>query len=154
MYGDIGTFLKDFHDAMFLCGMRIVLGRFRVLIPKKKLEKACASPHSFLNFYIDKAVTQKGTASADDTASSMIKGLVEQTEDRIEIRNQTLQVLMASSDTISILLSNTVLLLAQHPSIWKQIRDEVLSKGQDLFAIESLNAPGILRNSLYEGELT
>ena len=150
MYGEIGTFIKDFHDAMFFCGLRIILGRLKFLVPKNKVEKSCGSSHKFLDFYVDKAFAQKGSLSSSKKSLSLLEGLVEETDDKVEIRNQTLQALMAASDTISILSSNTIWLLARYPLIWKQLREEILSTTPEVPTVESLNARGLLRNVLLE----
>lgn len=150
MYGDVGSFINDFHNAMFFCGLRIILGRLRFLVPRKKMEKTFKSSHEFLDFYIAKAFNEKKIGS---NGGSLVQGLVQQTEDRVEVRNQTLQNLMAASDTISILLSNTLFLLSRHPEIWKELRPEILEKISEEPTIESLKSPGLLRNVLFEGKL-
>jgi cytochrome P450 len=154
MYGDIGSFIHDFHDAMFYCGMRIILGRLRFLVPRKKMEKAFKSSHDFLDFYISKAFAEKDIGHHESTAgTSLLQGLVQQTDDRTDIRNQMIQNLMASSDTISILLSNTLFLLSRHPEIWKDLRAVVLSSFKDdELTIESLNSARLIRNVLFEGK--
>lgn len=156
IYGNVETFTRDFHDSMFLCGMRIVLGRLRFLIPRRKVEKAFRSSHQFLEYYIDRALAKKEDHDIyeESKSPSLIEGLVHQTDDRSEIRNQALQTLMAASDTISILLSNTIFLLARHPEVWKKLREEILSASPETPTIESLNAPGLLRNVLFEGTLS
>jgi cytochrome P450 len=153
-FGDIGSFITDFHNAMFLCGLRIILGRLRFLVPRGKLDKAVQPSHKFLEFYINKAFEEKDDAEILETKSaSLLEGLVHRTDDKAEIRNQMLQNLMASTDTISILISNTVFLLSRHPDVWKQLRDEALSNPVDPPTIASLNSPGLLRNVLFECKL-
>ncbi|PQE10318.1 cytochrome P450 alkane hydroxylase protein [Rutstroemia sp. NJR-2017a WRK4] len=154
VFEDVGSFITDFHNAMFLCGIRIILGRLRFLVPRGKLDKAVNSSHKFLEFYINKAFEEKDDVESLETKSaSLLEGLVHRTDDKTEIRNQTLQNLMASTDTISILVSNTVFLLSRHPDVWQQLRDEALSNPVDPPTIASLNAPGLLRNVLFECKL-
>jgi cytochrome P450 len=45
----------------------------------------------------------------------MIQGLIEQTDDIEYIRSQILQGMMASQETIAVLISNARFLLARHP---------------------------------------
>jgi cytochrome P450 len=153
MYGNVESFTRDFHDSMFYCGMRIVLGRLRFLIPRRRIERAFKSSHQFLEFHIDRALANQRDQETHEEpeGASLIEGLVQQIDDKIEIRNQALQTLMAASDTISILLSNTIFLLSRHPEIWKKLRLEILSTSPETPTIESLNAPGLLRNVLFEG---
>ncbi|TVY73557.1 Cytochrome P450 monooxygenase lepH [Lachnellula suecica] len=159
IFGDVESFTNDFHDSMFLCGMRIVLGFFRFLIPRRKFEKAFKSSHQFLDFYINRAFDTKRSRESengpdsDQKSTSLIEGLVYQTNDKIEIRNQTLQMLMAASDTVSILLSNSTFLLSRNPQVWKDLRAESLSRSSEALTVQTLNAPGLLRNVLFEGIL-
>jgi cytochrome P450 len=154
MYGDIGSFIHDFHDSMFYCGMRIILGRLRFLVPEKKMEKAFKSSHDFLDFYISKAFAEKDIENPASTeGTSLLQGLIRNTDNRTDIRNQMIQNLMAASDTISILLSNTLFLLSRHPGIWKDLRAVILSTlGDDELTIESLNSVGLIRIVLFEGK--
>jgi cytochrome P450 len=139
---------------MFYCGMRIVLGRLRFLVLRKKMEKTFKSSHDFLDHCISKAFAEKNSGNPQSTeGTSLLRVLVQETDDRIEIRNQMIQNLMAASDTISILLSNTLFLLSRHPKIWKDLRAKILDTLKtDKLTIESLNSVGLLRNVLFEGK--
>jgi cytochrome P450 len=58
--------------------------------------------------------------------------MAEETGDRVFLRNQILQGLIASQDTTSSLLGNVFFLLARHPDVWRKLRSEVLSVGEKL----------------------
>lgn len=150
MYGDLTTFTTAFQDSMFWCGMRIILGRLRFLLPRWKIEKAFKSSHDFLDFHIEEAFARKENQEIE-TKSSLIEELVRQTDDKTEVRNQSLQILMASSDTISKLLSNAMFLLSRYPDVWAQLRKEVLGDGMEEVTIEGLSRRGLVRNVLLEG---
>ncbi|KAL9121277.1 MAG: hypothetical protein Q9187_002162 [Circinaria calcarea] len=156
---DAETFRKAFHDGLFGTGLRVMLGRLSFLAPKAKWLESCQRAHQFLDFYIDKALEQKEIsrtgngpreAGASPKIRSMLQGLAEQTDDRIEIRSQILQGMMASQETTSVLLSNTLFLMSRHPLIWDQLRDEISSAGPDLLTYEFLTTSKLIHNILFE----
>jgi cytochrome P450 len=118
MYGDIESFINDFHDAVFYCGMRMILGRLRFLVPRKKMENLFKSSHDFLGFHISRAFAVKNIGNPESTEeTSLLQASVQKTDDRTNMRNQLIQILISASDTISILLTNTLFLLSRHPGI-------------------------------------
>lgn len=76
--------------------------------------------------------------------------MVEETGDRIFLRNQILQGLIASQDTTSSLLGNIFFLLARNPDVWQMLRTEVLSVG-DTLDYNTLMTMEYLQNILKEG---
>jgi len=48
-------------------------------------------------------------------------------QNRIEIRNQIIQEMMAAQNTTAVLISNTFFLLSRSPAIWERLRDETAS---------------------------
>ena len=51
--------------------------------------------------------------------------LVKQTQDRIQIRSELLNILLAGRDTTASLLSNVWFELSKRPDIWMKLRAEV-----------------------------
>lgn len=58
---------------------------------------------------------------------TLLRGLVKETDNRIQIRDNALQAMMAVQDTTPILLSNTMFLLSRNLEIYERLRDEVQS---------------------------
>jgi cytochrome P450 len=97
--------------------------------------------HSLVNQYVDLAIhpefrtaTAKGPAPSSSLPSGgaqerfvMLEALAEKTQDRDELRDQLLQVLLAGRDTTAALLSWSFVLLAQHPAIFDSLRSAILS---------------------------
>ena len=158
---DAKTFLEAFHSAERGVGIRLMLGRASILVPKSKWLDTCGVVHRFIDYYVDKTMDEQKMEysgprkqSIDDSPTpfhkSLLQGLGEQTQDKTEIRNQILQGLMASQDTTSVLLSNTVFLLSRHSLIWNQFRQEVLSLQSVQLTFDLLKSLKLLRNILYE----
>ena len=119
--------------------------------------------HKFIDYYVDRALEDtKGKAPpppnqhVKQTTShhhrSLLDGLAEQTSDRIEIRNQIIQGMMAAQDTTAVLISNTIFLLSRSPATWARLRDEIASVGSQPLTLEDTKSFRLLRNVLYECE--
>lgn len=153
-----GTFVDAFHDGIFGCALQIIFGPFAALIPKPKYWSGVATSHEFLDFYVQRALEQRKSATrqaqnqdiGNFKHSSLMEGLVAQTDDKLYIRYQILQGLMASQETTSNLLGNTLFLLSRDPVHWQKIRKEALEKGDRLLNFDDLLSSKILQNILQE----
>ena len=143
--------------------MRLYLGPLRFMTPKSASVMQWEIVHKFVDYYIDRALEDKKekvspplNQNSKQTSShphrSLLDGLAEQTSDRIEIRNQIIQGMMAAQDTTAVLISNTVFLLSRNPAIWRRLRDEAASVGSQPLTLEDTKNLRLLRNILYECE--
>jgi cytochrome P450 len=142
-------FIRAFHDALFYTMFRIVLGRVWPLVPQKKYLKACKTAHDYLDYYIDRALSQHASAE-NDKSSSLVDNLAHQTEDRHFIRHQILQGMMASQDTTSALLGNACFLLSRHPQYWQEVRSAAKTPQNAVLEFESLSNLRSVRHILLE----
>jgi hypothetical protein len=148
-------FVDNFHEALFLTMIRMILGRLWKLFPKGKYLRVCKTAHSYLDYYVHLALdsNQAPVKHAQSARQrSLVQGLSTQTDDVGFIRSQLLQGMMASQETTSALLGNVFFLLARHPAIWKQVRDDVLARGDAFPDFDALLEPGVLQNVLLEGQ--
>ena len=151
-------FVDSFHVAIYGTGLRIMLGRFKGLAPKVAYVEACKRAHDYIEHYIKRALEDPALENDSPSMheplseqSSMVKGLATQTNDMNFIRNQILQGMLAAQETISVLVSNTLFLLARHPEEWEQLRTEILKYSEDLFEFHSLSSFKPLQQILNEG---
>jgi cytochrome P450 len=153
-----GTFIDAFHRAIFGSALRIIFGFIAALVPKPKYWKGVATSHEFLDFYVRKVMEGRESAAQQSKTqdmenfkhSSLIEGLIAQTDDKLYIRYQILQGLMASQETTSNLLGNTLFLLSRNPVYWQQIRKEAIEKGDSLLSFDALLSSKPLQNILHE----
>ncbi|PSN69739.1 hypothetical protein BS50DRAFT_295369 [Corynespora cassiicola Philippines] len=150
-------FIERFHAAVFGTGLRVMLGRLKCLAPKAAYVDACKRAHDYVEYYIRHALedlTLHGTPSGNHMPHhkqrSVVQGLAMQTEDMGFIRGQILQGMLAAQETISVLVCNTMFLLARHPMEWVQLRTQVLSHGEALFDFHRLYTFGPLQRILNE----
>jgi len=99
--------------------LRMVYGRAWNLVRHKKYEKACRITHEYADYYIEQALSGKGEIIK---TSSLLTNLSKETDDRLYIRSQVLQGMMAAQETTSSLISNACLSLSRSPRHWEQIR--------------------------------
>ncbi|TVY49941.1 Cytochrome P450 monooxygenase [Lachnellula occidentalis] len=140
--GDAKDFLKAFHNSMIGMGLSFMIGPFQLLIPKALKATAWQKAHTFIDACIDVALHDKNQArgkdfpdnqmESDSRSHSLLEGLAKQTDDRIAIRNQILQGMMAAQDTTSVLISNTMFLLSRNPATYERLRKEALSIDLDV----------------------
>jgi cytochrome P450 len=149
-------FIHSFHDALFLTMFRMLLGRLWSLLPQKRYLKVCKTTHEYLDYSIDEALsagagTEPGSQDQDGRGTpSLLGGLSSQTDDRLFIRSQILQGMMASQETTSALLGNACFLLSRHPEYWEQIRLAVSSHALEDFNFDTLLNLRVVQNILFE----
>lgn len=130
-------------------GLRLLLGSMRFLAPKAHYAKACATVHSFVDFAIDKA-EERLLANAVGKTKSAADILLSQTSDRKYAQAQLLQGILGNQDTTSVLCSNVVQLLAEHPEIWARLRKEVKESDRELLTYDGLRENRLIQNILLE----
>lgn len=151
------SFLEAFDYAMFGTGMRIALGPFKSLLWDPKWVKAYEKAHSFVEKYIDltlesrQALLSEGQKTTSGSHSyNLLSAMAEQTTDKIELRSEILQALMAAGETTAILISNVFFALSRHPGVWQKLRHEVLSIGTRELNFDLLQSLHYLRKVLNE----
>lgn len=135
------TFLTAVHNSMLGMGLGFLLGPLDFLIPKSLKATAWRTAHDYIDICIETALHKKLQARGDEIHANrnesshinrtLLEGLAQQTDNRLEIRSHILQGMMAAQDTTSILLSNTFFLLSRNPSVYERLRKEVLSLDLD-----------------------
>ena len=168
--GDTSTeaqaFLKAFDHSMLGSGIQIALGPFKFLYSymDSKWLKSCEVTHHFVDRYVNKALELRQTMDKKNLQSekesgsirnpyTLLSGMAEQTADKIVLRNEILQALMAAQETTAALISNVFFLLSRHQPIWTQLRKEVLRFQGQHPDQESLQRMRCLRNVLNESKL-
>ena len=143
------AFLRAWQLSLRSCSMRNMMGLSRFLMSKSDSVDQWRIVHQLIDFHINEALGTKSRNAADNH-NSLLYHLLQQTDDKIDIRNQIMQVMMASQDTTSVLISNTVFLLSRHLNVWNRLRDEVGSTNPNNLTSEGIKKFRLLRHMLYE----
>ncbi|KAI1323132.1 cytochrome P450 [Xylariaceae sp. FL0255] len=128
-------FLDAFQAGFDGCGLRIALGPLSFLMPKGPWLKACDKVHRFADVYVDRAVEyRKKAGSVEDNQAkanqrTLLFNMAQKTDDRTILRNQTVQAMMAATETTASLISHVIRNLASNPVLYAQVRTEVLALG-------------------------
>lgn len=123
--------------------------------------KDCETVKGFVDQYVDRALEESRISKdlgADDGFKSskyvFLYELAKVTHDKVEMRNQVLNILLAGRDTTAGLLGWTFFLLARNPDIYDKLRSEVVQHfgTSDISAIsfESLKACVYLKHTINE----
>ncbi|KAF2726017.1 putative P450 monooxygenase [Polychaeton citri CBS 116435] len=113
-----------------------VLGKF---LPKdKQFEKDCKFVHDFVDYYVEKGLQkrpqllqQEKEGTSNNGRYIFIDELVRQTTDKVQIRSELLNILLAGRDTTASLLTNVWFQLARSPAVFAKLRAEVTQHLQD-----------------------
>ena len=146
------TFLREFNLSIRGCGMRVRFGRLGFLLPKSETSDHWRVVHQHIDSYVDKTLKGIDSKSYGAKQLSLLESLAQQTSDRLEMRNQVIQGMMAASENVPILLSNTIFLLSRHPAVWKQLRDAVLNVGPQVLDLDTARRIKPIQNILNECE--
>lgn len=69
--------------------------------------------------------SRKGHDSSPTNHNLFLLRLLDETDDKLQLRSELLNTFMAARDTTASFLSNTWFLLSKHPRVWDRVREEV-----------------------------
>ncbi|KAJ4305531.1 hypothetical protein N0V90_001062 [Kalmusia sp. IMI 367209] len=141
-------FMSRWNDGMQGVGLRIATGRLSSLLPTARFKAACSQVQSFVEFHIKQSLENDSKTKKE--SQILTESLLAQTDDRTLTRNMLVQAVIGAQDTTSVLTSNTLYLLAQHPALWQELRVEVSKLGSDLFTFDALRTNEVIQNMLLE----
>lgn len=87
--------------------------------------------HDFVDYYVDKGLAKRDMLLSEKSNAEkagpyvFLEELVRQTTDRIRIRSELLNILLAGRDTTASLLTNVFYVIAKRPDIWAKLQAEV-----------------------------
>ncbi len=128
------SFVRDYVACCVEAVRRIQMGpmgRFSVNLQAIGAKKrAWAYIDSFVDRALEMRACNGSSKESDDTDGSnveynFLRELARDTDDGDVLRDQILNVLLASRDTTAGLLSNLFFMLAKHPDVYRKLRDEV-----------------------------
>ncbi|KAL5117423.1 hypothetical protein ACEQ8H_004739 [Pleosporales sp. CAS-2024a] len=149
-------FLDAFQAGFNGCGLRIALGPLSFLVPKGSWLKACRKTHQFADVYVKRALEFRDkrdtieNGEAKVNKRTLLYNMAQQTGDKTILRNEIIQAMMAAQETTASLVSNVIRVLATHPSIFKELRSEVLAMGDEPLDFERLSRMKFLRHIINE----
>lgn len=132
----------------------IRLGALAKLHYNPKAIRAQKHAFTYIDRFVDEALALRKSAKYSESNGNsqyiFLNELAKETDDREELRDQILSVLLAGRDTTASLLSNMFWELARHPEIYAKLRDEVSALGEREPTYEELKEMKYLKYCLNE----
>ncbi|KAF2269792.1 cytochrome P450 [Lojkania enalia] len=128
---DFGT---AFDTALDYVALRLKLGRLWFMADGVEFRLACYKVRSYCDNYIRRAVAHAEAAKetahtatfdpgfVEDRRFGLISELVHSYPDKVALRNQVMQLLVAGRDTTAASLCWTMILLDAHPEVFTRLR--------------------------------
>jgi cytochrome P450 len=133
-------FSENFNEAKHLVDKRGALQKFHFLIPMKKMNQVCSEIHAVVDRLIDERLaTKKDVDEEKGKRFVLLDELAELTNDKLELRRETLHTLMAGRDPTGSLLGWVFYFLARNPAVFDKLRQSILSDF-GMHGIDSINA--------------
>ncbi|EHK46883.1 uncharacterized protein TrAtP1_010519 [Trichoderma atroviride] len=125
---DYHSKLKGFKDSIQYAQDRIAthiaLGGLAILKPDPKFQQHVNVVHKFVDDLVHDAL--RGNSSDSKALPYvLLRAIIEDTQDPIQIRNEILNILVAGRDTTAGLIANVFLMLSTRPELWSMLRNEV-----------------------------
>lgn len=127
-------------------GTRLALGKWHWLVNSQAFSRHCEKVHQYADYFVTAKLQlgPKKPATKMEPQEPATKGkfvlldeLAKHTDNALEIRSETLNVLSAGRDTTASLLSWIFYFLSRHPRVFERLRTAVLAEiGTDASSIE------------------
>jgi cytochrome P450 len=129
---DGAAFCRHLDEAKHLVDKRGALGKFYWLMPMKKMKMHCAEIHKLIDSMISERMTaKKDPVNMEENGNRkfvFLDELAKETQNPMELRNETLHTLMAGRDPTGALLGWVFYFLARHPEVFRKLRTAVLNE--------------------------
>lgn len=146
---DGAAFSHHFGSAKHLVDKRGALGKFYWLMPMKEMKKHCAAIHKVIDKMIqDRLDVKKDVLSMEEKGNRkfvLLDELAKETQNPLELRNETLHTLMAGRDPTGALLGWVFYFLARHPAIYAKLREIVLNEFGTTTNVQDMDAAKLRR---------
>ena len=135
-------FSENFNEAKHLVDKRGALQKFHWLMPMKKMNKVCKEIHEVIDNLIAERLAITDVKEDESRTFVLLDELAKLTNDRLEMRRETLHVLMAGRDPSGSLLGWVFYFLARHKDVFDKLRaivvDDFGTNGQEKISYAGL----------------
>ena len=116
-------FGKAFDICSSYLAKRARMGDFYWLFNNKEFTENCKESHRFVDHFVDVALKRDKSTQKNRT---FLHSLLEQTSDRVEIRSELINLLLAGRDTTAGFLGWLFYILVRHQDIQSKLRSIIL----------------------------
>ncbi|KAL9606638.1 MAG: hypothetical protein Q9179_000224 [Wetmoreana sp. 5 TL-2023] len=103
-------------------------GILSLFLPDRKFNRSCRYVHEWVDALIERSLANKQSIDRPDDSKGryvLLYELANQTSDKIRIRTELLNVLLAGRDTTASVLSNAWWSISKDPRVWDRLQQEV-----------------------------
>lgn len=122
---NVGNFISALDRAMHGLSVRSFLGPFRFLRGRDtKWREDIAHVHALVDKYVDKALERETIGSSNtrgDGPRVFLDELVKKTKEKLELRNQMLNIFVPARDTTASTVSFVLFHLARNRKVWDKL---------------------------------
>ena len=121
-------FAKVYNRALEGLMKQFAIWKQFSLFRDRQYEKDVKALHDFVEVFVEKAFQQAKTPEAEEKGSEryiFLHELVKETQDKVRIRSELLNILLAGRDTTASLLTTLFFDLSTRPEIWAKLQAEV-----------------------------
>lgn len=127
------NFSWAFNYSQHAAVERSRFGPFHWMIKDQTENEAVKICHEFVDRYVEKAFKYRemedleaGSGKKEDNEKYIfLYELAKATKDKVRLRSEMMNILLAGRDTTASLLSNMFFVIAKRPEIWKKLRQEI-----------------------------
>ncbi|KAJ5628651.1 cytochrome P450 [Penicillium lividum] len=119
-------FAEAFDHAQYVLFQRTIALHLYWLINPAKFRRSNQTVHRFVDYYVEKALREAGQKKPDSRQRyCFLQALALQSKDSKMLRDQLVNVLLASRDDTASLLSSIFYFLARNKETWNKLKVEV-----------------------------
>ncbi|KAL4785786.1 cytochrome P450 [Aspergillus varians] len=120
-------FSVSFDLGQWYVAQRTRFGNFHWLVNNKECRNINQKVHDYADHFVHAALKASADGKPLSSHYVFLEALATATKDPIELRSQSLNILLAGRDTTASLLSWSLLMLARHPAVFHKLREAVLT---------------------------
>ncbi|GLA40748.1 cytochrome P450 52A3 [Aspergillus niger] len=153
-------FAAAFDYAQDILFRRTLALSYYWLINPSDFRKSTRVVHEFVDYYVDKAIEYRSNIGSYKTGHEQkgeeycfLHALAAETQDREFLRDQLVNVLLASRDDVASVFTSTFYLLARDPVAWWKLKQEItdaVDRHASSITLKEIQSLPYLRGVLYE----
>ncbi|KAG8526450.1 uncharacterized protein KY384_000043 [Bacidia gigantensis] len=123
------AFLQAYTYGQYTVGRRLHLPQWNFLTSNRQFKNACEVAHEFVDIAIARAQHfVQAKRSKENLAERHVLAyeLVERCKDKMQVRNQLLNVFLPAHEAVGVALTNIFFHLARNPLVYRKLRAEIL----------------------------
>jgi cytochrome P450 len=149
-------FAEAFDYAQYVLFQRTIALHLYWLINPSKFRRSNETVHRFVDYYVEKALRQTDQEKGDTQQRyCFLQALALHSKDAKVLRDQMVNVLLASRDDTASLLSSIFYFLARNQEVWDKLKAEVReASNASPVTLKKIQGLPYLRAIVSEGKLT